>query len=342
MSQVLVTGGSGFLGGHTILQLLAHGHQVRTSVRNLAREADVRSLLSVGGAEAGDKLAFVVADLTNDTGWADAVAGCDYVMHVASPLPFGLPKHEDDLIVPARDGTLRVLRAARDAGVKRVVLTSSFAALSYGHAPRDEPFTESDWTDLSSGDLPPYVKSKTIAERAAWDFIAREGGALELAVINPVAVFGPVLGPELSASIHVIKSLLDGKIPMTPRIRFGIADVRDTVDLHLRAMTDPAARGERFLATNGDTLSLNEVAMILREHAAPLARRVPRFEPPDWVVRVAALGVPKLRQIVPQLGKIRRASSAKAQRVLGWTPRSSQETIVATAESLARMGLLRG
>src|ERR1700733_11123729 len=248
MSKVLVTGGSGFIGSHAIVQLLAAGYQVRTTVRDLKREGDVRAMLRNGGVEPDGRLSFVTANLTSDTGWAEAVAGCEYVLHVASPLPPAVPKHEDELIVPARDGALRVLRAARDAGVKRVVLTSSFAAVGYGHPPSDRPFSEKDWTDPNGPDVGPYVKSKTLAERAAWDFIAREGGSLELSVVNPVGVFGPVLGPDFSPSIQIVQRLMDGAVPGCPRLSFGVVDVRDVADLHLRAMTDPAAQGERFLA----------------------------------------------------------------------------------------------
>src|SRR3984957_2716599 len=203
MSTVLVTGGSGFIASHSILQLLAAGHQVRTTVRSLKRESDVRAMLKEGGAEPGSRLSFIAADLENDAGWAQAVAGCEYVLHVASPLPPSVPKNEDELIVPAREGTLRVLRAARDAGVKRVVQTSSFAAIGYGHEPQTSPFNETDWTNPNEPDVQPYVKSKTLAERAAWDFIAKEGGGLELSVINPVGVLGPVLGADYSTSILV-------------------------------------------------------------------------------------------------------------------------------------------
>src|SRR6478672_29127 len=185
MSTVLVTGGSGFIGSHCILQLLAAGHRVRTTVRNPKREADVRAMLRGGSAE-GDRLSFVTADLEHDSGWQEAVAGCDYVLHVASPFPLNVPKDENELIVPARDGALRLLRAARDAGIKRVVLTSSFAAIGYGHEPRAIPFDETMWTNPDGDDVPPYAKSKVLAERAAWDFVAREGGGVELSVINPV------------------------------------------------------------------------------------------------------------------------------------------------------------
>jgi nucleoside-diphosphate-sugar epimerase len=341
MSTVLVTGGSGFIGTHCILQLLAAGHQVRTTVRNLKREGDVRALLKQGGAEPGARLSFVAADLENDAGWAEAVAGCEYVLHVASPFPANLPKHEDELIVPARQGALRVLRAARDAGVKRVVLTSSFAAIGYGHAPRATPFDETSWTDASGDDVRPYVKSKTLAERAAWDFIAGEGRSLELSVVNPVVVFGPVLGADYSTSILLVQRLMDGAMPGSPKLYFGVVDVRDVADLHLRAMTDPAAKGERFLAVAGDFLSIAEIAKVLKARLGAAARRVPTRQLPNWLVRIAALRDPSVRQILPELGKRKNATNEKAKRVLGWAPRSNEDAVVATAESLVRLGLLK-
>ncbi len=341
MSTVLVTGGSGFIGSHCILQLLGAGHQVRTTVRSLKREGDVRALLREGGAEPGDRLSLFAADLEQDAGWPEAVAGCQYVLHVASPFPAGVPKHEDELIVPAREGALRVLRASRDAGVKRVVLTSSFAAIGYGHAAQKAPFDETNWTDPNGEDVSPYVKSKTLAERAAWDFIAREGGDLELSVVNPVGVFGPVLGPDYSTSILIVQRLMDGAAPGCPRFQFGIVDVRDVADLHIRAMTNPAARGERFLAVAGDFMSILDIAKVLRNRMGAAARRVPTRQLPDWLVRIAALFDPTVRQIVPELGKTKNATNAKARRMLSWAPRSNEQAIVATAESLARLGLLR-
>lgn len=341
MSSVLVTGGSGFVGSHTILQLLAAGHQVCTTVRNVNREADVRAMLKVGGAEPGDRLSFRAADLENDAGWRQAVAGCDYVLHVASPFPLENPQHEDELIVPAREGTLRVLRAARDAGVKRVVVTSSFAAIGYGHANNTVPFNEADWTNVNGDDVQPYIKSKALAERAAWDFIAREGGALELSVVNPVAIFGPVLGADFSSSIGIVKRMMDGGMPGAPKVYFGVVDVRDVADLHLRAMSNPAAKGERFLAVAGDSMSLYDVARLLRARMGAAARRVPRFQLPNWLVRLAARHDPSVRPAVPQLGKVRNASNEKARRLLGWAPRQNEEAIIATAESLVRLRLLK-
>jgi nucleoside-diphosphate-sugar epimerase len=339
--QVLVTGGSGFIATHGIVQLLAAGYRVRTTVRSLEREADVRSVISSAGIDAGDKLAFIAADLTSDAGWPQAVADCDFVLHVASPFPLEVPKHEDDLIVPAREGAVRVLRAARDAGVKRVVLTSSFAAIGYGHEGTARAFTESDWSNPQGGGITAYAKSKTLAERAAWNFVAREGGALELAVVNPVGVFGPVLGADLSTSIEIVKRMMDGALPALPRITFGVVDVRDVVDLHLRAMLAPEAAGERFLAVAGDFISMQQVALILKARLGPSARRVPTRQLPDWLLRLVALVDPSVRQILPELGKLKAASNEKARRVLGWAPRSNEEALVATAESLLRLGLLK-
>jgi nucleoside-diphosphate-sugar epimerase len=341
MSTVLVTGGSGFIGSHCILQLLAAGHQVRTTVRNLKREGDVRSLLKQGGAEPGNRLSVFAADLEQDAGWSEAVAGCEYVLHVASPFPPSVPKHEDELIVPARDGALRVLRASRDAGVKRVVLTSSFAAIGYGHELQTKPFNETDWTDPNGDDVLPYAKSKTIAERAAWDFIAKEGGKLELAVVNPVGVFGPVLGPDYSTSILIVQRLMDGAMPGLPKLYFGVVDVRDVADLHLRAMTQPAAKGERFLAVAGDFLSILDIANVLKARMGAAAKKVPTRQLPNWLVRLASLRDPAVKQIVPELGKRKNATNEKAKRVLGWSPRSNEDSIVATAESLVRLGLLK-
>ena len=337
MSTVLVTGGSGFIGSHAILQLLAAGHRVRTTVRSLSREPAVRKVVS----ESGDRLSFFTADLDKDPGWPEAVASCDYVLHVASPFPLKVPAHEDELIVPAREGALRVLQASRDAGVKRVVLTSSFAAIGYGHKEQTAPFDETYWTDPAGSDVGAYVKSKTLAERAAWKFIDREGGGLELSVVNPVGVFGPVLGSDYATSIVIIQRLMDGAVPGCPRLTFGVVDVRDVADLHLRAMTNPAAKGERFLAVAGESMSILAMARVLKNRMGAAAKKVPTRELPDWLVRIAAMFDSSLKPLVPELGKVKNASHEKAKRVLGWTPRSNDDAIVATAESLARLGLLK-
>jgi nucleoside-diphosphate-sugar epimerase len=263
------------------------------------------------------------------------------VLHIASPFPPNIPKDENELIVPAREGALRVLRAARDGGVTRVVLTSSFAAIGYGHAPQAAPFDETYWTNVDGDDVRPYVKSKALAERAAWDFMAKEGGGLELAVVNPVGVFGPVLGPDYSTSILIVQRLMNGSMPGCPQLYFGAVDVRDVVDLHIRAMTSPAAKGERFLAVAGDFLSMRDIALILKRRMGAAAARVPTRQLPNWLVRIAAWRDPEVQQLVPELGKAKNATNAKARRVLGWQPRSNEDAIAATAESLVRLGLLK-
>ncbi|MEP9316060.1 aldehyde reductase [Pseudomonas sp. LABIM340] len=336
---VLVTGGTGFIAQHCILALLRDGYQVRTTVRSLAREAEVREQLREGGTDAGERLSFVVADLSQDRGWAEAVAGCRYVIHGASPTPTGAQTSEEEWVRPAVDGNLRVLRAARDAGVKRVVLTSAFGAICAGHGQMTRPFDETDWSDLSSHNVWLYQKSKTLSERAAWDFIAREGQGLELSAVNPVAVLGPVLGADYSHSIRLVKSLLAGQ-PGSPKINCGFVDVRDVADLHVLAMTHDAARGERFIATAGDSLGLGDVARVLKERMGAVAAKVSTRVLPNWVVRLGALKDPALKGSVPLLGLRMNSSNAKARKLLGWSPRPAEEAIVATARSLDKLGLL--
>jgi nucleoside-diphosphate-sugar epimerase len=341
MTRVLVTGGSGFIGSHAVLQLLEAGHEVRTTVRRPDREGKVRALLREGGIEPDGRLTFVVADLESDAGWSEAVEGCEHVLHIASPFPASVPEHEDALIVPARDGALRVLRAARDGGVRRVVLTSSFAAVGYGHPPRDVPFDETSWTNLDGRAVSPYVKSKALAERAAWDFVDADGGGLELSVVNPLGVFGPVLGPDYSTSIVLIQRLMDGAMPGCPRLWFGVVDVRDVVDLHLRAMTRPEASGERFLAVSGPSMSILEMAQTLRARLGEAAKRAPTRELPNWLVRLIGVFDPQVRSILPELGREKHATNEKARSLLGWDPRSREDAIVVTAESLIRLGLVK-
>ena len=338
-SRVLVTGGTGFIAQHCMLALLEAGYQVRTTLRDLARRDEVLAQLRAADAEPGERLSFALADLRSDQGWADAAAGCAYVLHGASPTPTGTQTSEDDWIRPAVDGNLRVLRAARDARVKRVVLTSAFGAICAGHGDMDRPFDETDWSDLTASNIWPYQKSKTLSERAAWEFMAREGQGLELSVVNPTAVLGPVLGPDYSHSIRLIKHMLEGQ-PGCPKINCGLVDVRDVADLHLRAMTHPAARGERFLAISGNSLWLSEVAKVLKESMGPSARKVSTRTLPNWVVRLGAFKDPALRGSIPLLGRHMNATSEKAKRMLGWAPRPREEAIVATAESLIRLGLV--
>jgi dihydroflavonol-4-reductase len=335
---VLVTGGSGFIAMHSMIQLLAQGYRVRATLRSLDREAEVRAMLREGGVEAGDRLSFVQADLSSDDHWNEAVKGCTYVLHVASPTPKLDFKHEDEMIIPAREGVLRVLRAARDAGVKRVVLTSAIGAVVYGHPKQTAPYDETDWTDTTHA--PAYQKSKTMAEQAAWEFIAQEGHGMEMAAVNPVAVMGPVLGADYSHSIYLIKNLLTGKMAGCPKINAGFVDVRDVADLHLRAMVDPAAAGERFIATGGESIWLVEVAKLLKENLGSAADKVKARQLPNTLLRIAALKDPMVKSMVPLLGIPMNTTSAKAIRMLGWSPRSIPEAILATAESLIRLNLL--
>ncbi|WP_395245440.1 NAD-dependent epimerase/dehydratase family protein [Agromyces sp. MMS24-K17] len=336
---VLVTGGTGFIAAHCIVRLLEHGFRVRTTVRSLARADEVRQLVRAGGADAS-AVRFAQLDLLHDDGWDEAAAGARYVLHVASPFPVRQPKDADELIVPAREGALRALRAARAAGARRVVLTSSFAAVGYSSRP-GRPYTEEDWTDPDDPSLSPYIRSKAAAERAAWDFVEREGEGLELATVNPVAVFGPALGPDLSSSLELLRTMLNGGVPALPRAAVNAVDVRDVADLHVRAMTHPDASGERFLAVAGDPVLVPEIARIVRAGLGDAARHVPRRVLPDWLVRVVARFDPQVRAVVPDLGHLPYASHAKAADVLGWTPRSNEESILAAAESLVRLGLVR-
>ncbi|GIE32702.1 dihydroflavonol-4-reductase [Actinoplanes italicus] len=336
---VLVTGGSGFIAGHVILQLLGQGYRVRTTVRSLQREAAVRAVLTEAGMSGGDSLSFVAADLLGDAGWADAVAGCDYVMHVASPVHPGKVANEDDVIVPAREGTVRVLRAARDAGVKRVVLTSAFHAVSWGHPHREHAFTEEDWTILDGPGVDAYGRSKTLAERDAWDFVAAEGRGMELVALCPVAVVGPLMGREVSGTNHLVQRVLDGGMPGYPNLFIPFVDVRDVASAHVLAMTAPGAAGQRFLLADGPAIAMRQVGELLRANLGDAAGRVPTRKIPDFVVRVGALFNPELRSLVPDLGYVKKPSNAKARRVLGWQPRPAADAIVAAAESMIRTPL---
>ena len=333
-ARVLVTGGSGFIAGHCILQLLEQGCLVRTTVRSVAKEGAVRAVLAGAGMVRGENLSFAAADLTRDDGWKTAAAGVDYVLHVASPVRPGHVENEDDLIAPAREGTLRVLRAARDAGVKRVVLTSAFHAVSWGHPHDNRTFTEQDWTLLDGPGVDAYGKSKTLAERAAWDFMAKEGGSMELTTMLPVAVMGPIMGRDISGSNHIIATILDGKIPGYPNLFFPIVDVRDVASAHVLAMNVAGAAGERFLLSNGPAIAMKEIGATIRAKLGEAAKRVPTRSIPDFIVRLGTLFSVQFRQIAPDLGYAKNTSNEKARRVLGWTPRDPHEAIVAAAQSM--------
>lgn len=340
-SCVLVTGGSGFIGSWCVLTLLQAGYDVRTTVHALSKEPALRAQLHAAADFEDARLTVVRADLQSDDGWADAVAGCEYVLHVASPTLRNAPESEDSMVAAARDGVLRVLRAARDARVRRVVLTSAFGAIGYGHPKRSAPFTEEDWTNVDA-DIAPYQRSKTLAERAAWQFVRDEGNGLELAAVHPVAVLGPVLGPDDPPSLRTIRTLLGGSMPVCPPFGSSWVDVRDVADLHLLAMTDPAAAGERWLASAGPSLRVVEVSRILRERLGERAAKAPTRELPLPVARLLSRFNPQLRALRPQLGHDFDATAAKAERLLGWKPRPIGDTIAETAESLLAHGALSG
>ncbi len=334
--QVLVSGGSGYIAGFLIRQLVAEGWTVHTTVRSLARESAVRDLLAVDNS----RLRFFAADLNADTGWAEAMAGCSHVAHLASPLPSGVPKDANELIVPARDGALRALRAAKAAGVRRFVMTSSVAAIAYGRGRGVHHFTEADWTLLDRPGITAYVQSKTIAERAARDWVAQEGGGLEFCSINPSVVLGPVWSRDYSASVVVVKKMLDGSMRACPDIGFGVVDVRDVADLHLRALKAPNMAGERFIAS-GRFMKLREIADILRAELGPLAHKAPTRGVPDWLVRVAARFNPLARAVVSELGSVRNQDASHAKAALGWATRPVEQSIADTARALIELGIVR-
>lgn len=331
METVLVTGGSGYLGGWCLVELLRRGYRVRTTVRDISREAEVRARLEPE-VDAGENLSVLAADLLSDEGWDEAVQGCDYVLHVASPFPPRQPKDPDELIVPAREGTLRVLGAALDVGVRRVVVTSSVAAVGGSTNHASAPLTEADWTNSDHPKLTPYTRSKTIAERAAWEFVEERGAKEKLAVVNPGAILGPVLSDDRSYSLELIERLLKG-MPGTPRIGFSIVDVRDVADLHIRAMTTPEAGGERFIAV-ARFQWLSEVAAVLRDQLGPDAAKVPKRNVPDLVVRGMGIFDSGVRSIAGQLGRKVEMSSAKAETQLGWSPRPVEDTVADCGRSL--------
>jgi nucleoside-diphosphate-sugar epimerase len=335
-TTVVVTGGSGYVGTHVIEQLLDQGYTVVATVRSDEAASRVRDALA---ERTIDRLTFVFAELTADEGWDEAMSGATYVVHTASPFPPAQPENADELIIPARDGALRVLAAAERAGVRRVVLTSSFAAVGYSRNNLEVPFTESDWTD-ASGPHTPYVKSKTIAERAAWDYVANPDVALELSVINPVAIIGPVHGRDFASSIGMVLMLTTGMMPGNPKLSFGIVDVRDVADLHIRAMTNPKAAGERFLAVSKSPVWVHDMAKSLRRLTPEFATKVPKRKLPSWMVRMAAKRQPALASFTSELGKAKQISNDKATQLLGWQPRSVEESLEATVRSLADVGVI--
>lgn len=332
---VLVTGGSGFLGGWCLVELLRRGYGARTTIRDLSRESEVRANLG-SQVDVGDRLSVFAADLTGDKGWADAIDGCDYVLHVASPFPPAQPKDPDELIVPARDGTLRVLRESVAAGVQRIVLTSSVAAVRNAGpdtAVRGRDLTEADWSDPDNPHLTPYTRSKTIAELAAWEYMRAQGQHERLVTVQPGAIIGPVLGDDRSYSLQAVERMLNGRMPGVPRLGFSFIDVRDVAALEVDAITAPDAGGQRLLAA-GSFLWLSEVAEILRARLGTDASRVPRRGVPNLVVRAMALVDPGIRSVAGDLGQKTTYSLENAKRRVGWVPRPVEETIVDCARSL--------
>jgi dihydroflavonol-4-reductase len=332
----LVTGGSGYIAGYLIRQLVAEGWTVHATIRDLANEATVRKLLAVDDA----RVRFFAADLTRDAGWAEAIAGCTHVAHVASPLPGRVLKDPDELIVPAREGVLRALRATKAAGIRRFVMTSSVAAIAYGRGRGVHTFTEADWTPPDYPGGSPYIRSKAIAERAARDWVAREGGDIEFCSVNPSVVLGPVWSRDFSSSIAVVKKLLDGSVRGCPDMGFGIVDVRDVAAMHVRLLEEPGMANERFIAS-GPFLKMIEIARILREKLGEEARQVPTRVLPDLLVRFGALFDPLVKAFVNELGSVRNMDASHAKAVLGWVPRPPEESIVDAARSLIDLGIVK-
>lgn len=337
-NTVLVTGGSGYIATYLIAQLLKQGYSVRTTVRSLKREEEVRAALADLGQTTNNELQFFEADLTKDTGWADAAANVTSVLHVASPLPLSMPKDENDLIIPAKEGTLRVLRAAKNAGAKRVVMTSAFGAAGMGYtaARNDYVFSEKDWSNLApDSKLNAYYKSKTIAEKSAWDFIKREGGNLELTTILPVAVMGPVLGKKATGSNQLIAMMLSGQLPGFIDFYIPVVDVRDLAKAHILALETPNAAGERFIISNDQSLSMKQIGMILKDHLGESAKKIPNRTIPRFILKFAALFNSMVRDTLPDLGVNRKMSSDNARKVLHWQPDYSVEkTIIAAGKSI--------
>ncbi|MCL9982614.1 MAG: NAD-dependent epimerase/dehydratase family protein [Erythrobacter sp.] len=335
---VLVSGASGYIAGEVIRQLLAKGWVVHGTVRNVAKsEAGLRARL---GNPPADQFRLFAAELMSDADWAEAMRGCTHVAHVASPIPAQAPKHEDDLIIPAREGTLRALRFARDAGVTRFVQTSSTAAVIYGVDRGEYTFDESRWTDINHPDAYPYVKSKTLAERAAREWVAAEGGAMEFVSVNPGMVLGPVDSGDFSASVELVSQLLSGAMPMAPNLGFPIVDVRDIAALHVLALETPGLAGERFLGA-GQFLTALQIGGVLRARLGEQARKVPTRPMPDWVVNILALFNAEVRGIKTEIGKIRHVDASHAKQRLGWTMRPVEDTIADCGTSLIAHGVVK-
>lgn len=332
MSTVLVTGGTGYVASWAIVRLLEAGHDVRTTVRSLAKEPQVRESVATL-IDPGQRLTFHVADLLADDGWKEALAGTDYVLHVASPLG-GANGDPDTLIRPAREGALRVLRHAIDAGVQGVVMTSAAAASTPADTKKEATTDEALWTDPEGKQLSVYQRSKVLAERAAWDFVTEHDDTPVLTTILPGAVFGPIVSTAARGSTDIIERILTGQMPGLPDIRLEVVDVRDLVDLHILAMDAPEAAGQRFLAVSGELISMRDIGALLRENLGETANKVPTRKIPDIAIRVGARFQEDMRTLASALGRRHQHSSAKARSILSWQPRPAKETILDTAHSL--------
>src|SRR5579863_10360757 len=343
--RVLVTGATGFIAQHCMLQLLEAGYDVRGTARSADRSAEVMAILSPHLGDTArsrlDTLEVVAADLTSDEGWQSAVEGCRFVMHVASPLPRGVVKDENELIAPARDGTLRLLRAARDAGVERVVLTSSLSAIVYGND-RSRTFTEADWSNLDGVRIGAYDKSKTIAERAAWEYMdsVKGSSSMQLVVVNPGLVLGPLLSSDWGTSGEMVKRILDHKVPAIPNINFATVDVRDVASAHVSAMTTPEAAGERFICAEANH-SMMEIALILKARYTSQGFKVPTGRLPSFVIRVMAVFDKTVRLALNDLDSSQNVDSTKIRTVLRWQPRGLEEMTTSMADSMIEYGVVR-
>jgi nucleoside-diphosphate-sugar epimerase len=339
---VLVTGGTGFVGIQIILQLLQQGYQVRTTVRSLNSKDKVINTLTDHGISSFDHLSFVEAELTKDDNWEEAMRGCTYVLSVASPVFFEIPKDERDAIRPAVEGITRILKFAKKEGVKRVVMTSNFGAVGFSHFDKKTETTEADWTDTNQRGLSIYEKSKTLAEKAAWNFIKNEGGALEFATINPVAILGPSLDEHVSGSFHIIQQMLDGTMKAIPNIPLNIVDVRDVADLHIRAMVHPDANGQRFIASADGQISMPEIARLLQQKFPDIAQKVSTRSIPNWVINVGSYFNERIKGASLFIKINRNVSNAKAKNILGWKPMATNEGIInVTIESMIKYGIIK-
>lgn len=330
--NVLVTGGTGFVGAQIIFQLLQKGYNVKTTLRSISSKNKVIDTLKSNGITNFDNLAFVEADLSKDDNWEEAMEGCDYVLSVASPVFMTIPKDENEAIRPAVEGIVRILKAARNASVKRVVMTSNFGAVGFSNKNPDTPTTEADWTDPNEKGLSVYEKSKLLAEHAAWDFIKNEGGNLEFATINPVAIWGPALSAHISGSFEILEHLLDGSMKVIPNIPLNIVDVRDVADLHIRAMTNPNANGQRFIASADGQISMPEIAALLRNKIPEVAKKVSTRTIPNGLLYIAALFNNKqAKEATLFLRMSRNVSNEKAKKILGWKPIANNEEVILTS-----------